>query len=71
MFKSKGREGPALAGLVGLTDAQVMQILETGLRDGRPLGAPMPRYQFDREDAEAITAYLRSLKPPPRPAEMQ
>jgi hypothetical protein len=28
----------------------------------------MPRFRFNKEDAEAIVAYLRSLKPTAKPA---
>ena len=59
---------PTLAGLVGYTDAQVVGMLQTGLKDGKPLRPPMPQFRFSREDAEAIVAYLRTLKPPPKPA---
>ncbi len=58
-------EAPPLAGLAGYTDAQVIAILQTGLKDGQPLRPPMPQFRFNREDAEAIVAYLRTLKPPP------
>lgn len=58
-------EAPPLAGLVGYTDAQVITILQTGLKDGQPLRPPMPPFRFNREDAEAIVAYLRTLKPAP------
>ena len=61
-------QAPVLAGLVGYTDAQVLLILQKGLKDGKPLRPPMPHFRFNQEDAEAIVAYLRSLKPPPRPA---
>jgi mono/diheme cytochrome c family protein len=56
-------EAPPLAGLAGYTDAQVIAILQTGLKDGQPLRPPMPAFRFSREDAEAIVAYLRTLKP--------
>lgn len=59
---------PSLAGLVGYTEAQVAGILQTGLKDGKPLRPPMPPFRFTREDAEAIAAYLRTLKPPASPA---
>ncbi|MFB3778439.1 MAG: cytochrome c [Bryobacteraceae bacterium] len=61
-------QAPSLAGLVGYTDAQVIGILQNGLKDGKPLRPPMPPYRFTREDAEAIVAFLRTLKPPPNPA---
>ena len=58
---------PTLAGLVGYTDAQVVGMLQTGLKDGKPLRPPMPPFRFTREDAEAIVAFLRTLKPAPKP----
>lgn len=58
---------PTLAGLVGYTDAQVVGILQTGLKDGKPLRPPMPQFRFSRGDAEAIAAFLRTLKPAPAP----
>lgn len=60
-------QAPSLAGLVGYTDAQVLGILQNGLKDGKPLRPPMPQFRFNREDAEAIAAYLRTLKPAPAP----
>jgi mono/diheme cytochrome c family protein len=58
---------PTLAGLVGYTDAQVIGILQNGLKDGKPLRPPMPQFRFSREDAEAVVAFLRTLKPPAAP----
>ena len=58
---------PSLAGLPGWTDAYVTKLLETGLKpDGTPPRPPMPPYRMTREDAEAVVAYLRSLKPASR-----
>jgi hypothetical protein len=57
---------PPLAGLAGYTDAQVIAMLQTGLKDGKPLRPPMPKFRFSRADSEAIVAYLRSLKPAPK-----
>ena len=54
---------PAIAGLPGFTDAQAVQFLTTGIGpNGKPAGPPMPRFRFNRADATAIVAYLRSLK---------
>ena len=61
-------ETPPLAGLAGYTDVQALQMLQTGLKDGKPLRPPMPHFRFNREDAEAIVAYLRTLKPPAKPS---
>jgi mono/diheme cytochrome c family protein len=58
---------PALAGLVGYTDAQIIKALTTGIGPtGNPLRPPMPQFRFDKTDAEAIAAYLRTLKPAPK-----
>jgi mono/diheme cytochrome c family protein len=55
---------PSLAGLVGYTDAQVIRALQTGVgATGTPLRPPMPGFRFSKEDAEAIVAFLRTLKP--------
>jgi mono/diheme cytochrome c family protein len=55
---------PRIAGLPsGFTRAQTAHFLMTGTRpNGRPSPLPpMPPYRLDREDAEAIAAYLESL----------
>jgi mono/diheme cytochrome c family protein len=55
---------PPLAGLSGWKDGQVTQFLHTGLNQaGKPARPPMPAYTMTREDAAAVVAYLRSLKP--------
>jgi mono/diheme cytochrome c family protein len=52
---------PAIAGLPGLTDEQVIALLTTGQAPGRePPRRPMPPFRLHREDAEAIVAYLRT-----------
>jgi hypothetical protein len=55
---------PRLAGLpAGFSEEQFVHFLMTGDRpDGRgqPL-PPMPPYRFEKADAEAIAAYMRSL----------
>lgn len=58
---------PALAGLPkGYTEAQLVSFLQDGLRpDGsRPL-PPMPEFRLNKEDAEAMAAYMASLPKPP------
>jgi mono/diheme cytochrome c family protein len=53
---------PALAGLPGLTEAQVERVLEDGTRpNGEPLRPPMCTYHMAPADARAIAAYLKSL----------
>ena len=57
---------PAIAGLPGFsTDNQALKYFETGVNTvGKQSSPPMPQYRFNREDALAIVAYLRSLPPP-------
>ena len=53
-----------IAGLPGMKDADAFKFPQTGLKpNGKRAGLPMPSYRFSREDAEAIVAYLKSLKP--------
>ena len=56
---------PALAGLPGwLDDEDVVYFLENGARrDGRSPRPPMKRFRMHAQDAKAVVAYLRSLKP--------
>jgi hypothetical protein len=56
---------PGIAGLPpGFTEEETVRFLMTGERpNGRPAALPpMPPYRFNRADAEAITAYLQSLR---------
>lgn len=58
-------KAPPIAGLPGLTRPQAVQLLETGvLPNGQRLLPPMPQFRFSKRDAEAIVAYLKSLKKP-------
>ena len=53
---------PNIAGLVGFTDEQEMQLLTRGQADGRPVPKPpMPPFRLSHEDARAVIAYLRTL----------
>jgi mono/diheme cytochrome c family protein len=53
---------PRLAGLLPGEEAEIVKLLMTGVwRDGKHLRPPMPRFQMNRDDAEAIVAYLKSL----------
>lgn len=55
---------PALAGLVGYTDAQIVRALTEHVgATGNPLRPPMPAFRLTKADAEAVAAYLRTLKP--------
>jgi mono/diheme cytochrome c family protein len=55
---------PRIAGLpANYTPAQMVTFLQTGKRpDGSMPSPPMPPYRFSREDALALTAYLRAMK---------
>jgi mono/diheme cytochrome c family protein len=52
---------PNIAGLLGFTDEQILGLLMNGRMDGRePPKPPMPPFRMNRQDAEAIVAYLRT-----------
>lgn len=54
---------PPLAGLVGFTEAQALDLLMHGkARTGQPPLPPMPKYAFTEPDARAVIRYLRSLR---------
>ena len=57
---------PAIAGLpMFATDEQAVTYFETGVKpDKKSSKPPMPQYRLDHADAEAVVAYLRSLKSP-------
>ena len=53
---------PPLVGLLGFTDEQMITFLTTGKDpSGKSPRPPMPPYRFDKRDAAAVVAYLRSL----------
>jgi mono/diheme cytochrome c family protein len=53
---------PPIAGLPTLTHEQAVRFLMTGERPGKPrVMPPMPECRFSKADAEAISAYLKSL----------
>lgn len=59
-------KAPNIAGLPGWTDRQAIKFFMTGLAyNDLPAGPPMPQFRFNRADATAVVAYLRSLKPAP------
>jgi mono/diheme cytochrome c family protein len=54
---------PALAGLPGFTDEQIVMLLTEGHAGDRPPPMrPMPPFRMNRQDAEAVVSYLRSLR---------
>ena len=53
-----------IAGLQGWKREEAVRFLMTGLAyNNLPARPPMPLYKLNREDAEAIVAYLKSLLP--------
>ena len=59
-------EAPKIAGLPGWTDADAIRFFQTGVTaSGYRARAPMNEYHLPRADAEAIVAYLRSLRSEP------
>lgn len=56
---------PPLAGLpAGYTEAQLATFMQTGVKpDGKMAGPPMPAFRLKPEDARAVAAYLKSLRP--------
>lgn len=55
-------QAPDIAGLVGYDDEA--KLLMTGIvpRTGKAPRRPMPSFQMTQEDAEAVVAYLKSLR---------
>lgn len=59
---------PGIAGLPNWTDEQAITLLTSCVApDGTQANPPMPQYRFNRADAKAVVAYLRSLKPAAQP----
>jgi mono/diheme cytochrome c family protein len=55
-------QAPDIAGLVGYDDAAEMLMTGIVTRTGKPPLRPMPSFQMNQEDAEAVVAYLKSLR---------
>ncbi len=54
---------PAIAGLPGWDSDKAVEFLMTGWApNGMPARPPMTTYKMNRADAEAVVAYLQSLK---------
>jgi mono/diheme cytochrome c family protein len=54
---------PNIAGLAGWDKDKAVEFFMTGLApNGQPARPPMPAYKMNRADAEAVVAYLQSLK---------
>jgi len=57
-------KAPAIAGLPGWDDAAAIKFMMTGIAyNDLPPRPPMPSYRLNRQDAEAVVAYLKSLVP--------
>ena len=54
---------PNIAGIPGWDTGKAVEFFMTGLApNGQPPRPPMPAYKMNRADAEAVVAYLKSLK---------
>ena len=59
-------KAPRIAGTPPASDDDMVRLLTTGIwKDGTRLRPPMPQFRMNRQDAEAVVAYLRSLRPGP------
>jgi mono/diheme cytochrome c family protein len=57
-------KAPNIAGLRGWEQEDAVKFLMTGLAyNDLPARPPMPQYKMNKEDAEAVVAYLKSLAP--------
>jgi hypothetical protein len=51
-----------IAGLPGWSDEEAMKFFTTGIGpNGKPASPPMPNFRFNKEDAAAVVAYLKTL----------
>jgi mono/diheme cytochrome c family protein len=58
------QQAPRIAGAMPGTDDEMITLLTTGIwRTGTYLRPPMPQFRLSRQDAEAVVAYLKSVKP--------
>lgn len=58
---------PRIGGALPGTDDEMITLLTTGIwRTGTYLRPPMPQFRLSRQDAEAVVAYLKSVKPSPK-----
>lgn len=57
-------QAPSIAGLAGFNPEDELSLLTTGhRRDGHMPKLPMPPFRMSTDDARAVIAYLRSLRP--------
>ncbi|HLH08116.1 MAG TPA: c-type cytochrome [Terriglobales bacterium] len=55
---------PRIGGTPPGTDADMVTLLTTGIwyQTGKPLRDPMPRFHMTKDDAEAVVAFLKTVK---------
>jgi mono/diheme cytochrome c family protein len=54
---------PRIAGLLPTSEANMITLLTTGIwTDGKELRDPMPKFHMNRTDAEAVVAYLKTVR---------
>jgi mono/diheme cytochrome c family protein len=54
---------PRIAGTLPTSEAGMINLLTTGVWiDGKELRDPMPKFHMNRADAEAVVAYLKSVR---------
>ena len=54
---------PRIAGTLPTSEAGMINLLTTGLWiDGKELRDPMPKFHMNRADAEAVVAYLKTVR---------
>jgi mono/diheme cytochrome c family protein len=57
-------KAPNIAGLRGWEEADAVKFLMTGIAyNDLPARPPMPQYRMNKEDAQAVVAFLKSLSP--------
>jgi len=57
-------KAPNIAGLRGWEEQDAVKFLMTGIAyNDLPARPPMSQFRFNKEDAEAVVAYLKSLSP--------
>jgi len=60
--KDWATNAPNITGFLGYTDEQALHFLQTGInRSGARPRQPMPPFRMNKEDAEAVVKYLKSL----------
>jgi mono/diheme cytochrome c family protein len=55
---------PRIGGTLPTSEANMITLLTTAVwTDGKELRDPMPKFHMNRADAEAVVAYLKSIRP--------